>query len=188
MAVTTSPLLQRASHLLPKGTALPDAVWAQRHRWIQNLLWIHVPMVFLFALVRGENPLHGLLEAGAVAGFGVAAHIVRSQRRQTTVVTALGLLTSSAVLVHLSGGMIEMHFHYFVMVGVITLYQDWYPFLIAIGYVVLQHGFAGLADPSAVYNHEAAINNPFKWAAVHGLFILGMSCAGIASWRLNELF
>ena len=188
MAVTTPSLRQRASHLLPKGTALPDEVWAQRHRWILNLLRAHVPLIFLFAQVRGESPLHGLVEAGAVAAFAVAAAVARAQRRRTTITTALGLLTSSAVLVHLSGGMIEMHFHYFVMVGVITLYQDWHPFLIAIGYVVLQHGFGGLADPSAVYNHDAAVNNPFKWAAVHGFFILGMSCAGIASWRLNELF
>ena len=187
MAVTSS-LLPRARHLLPRGTALPGEVWAQRHRWILNLLWIHVPLVFLFAVVRGESALHGAVEAAAVGTFAVAARVVRAQRRQTTVLTALGLLTSSAVLVHLSGGMIEMHFHYFVMVGVITLYQDWYPFLIAIGYVVLQHGFAGIADPSAVYNHQAAIDNPWKWAAVHGFFILGMSSAGIASWRLNELF
>ena len=187
MAVTPS-LLQRASHLLPKGTALPDEVWAQRHRWILNLLWAHVPIVFTFALVQGETPGHAALETSLVVAFGVLAVVVKGHRRLTTIVTAVGLLTSSAVLVHLSNGMIEMHFHYFVMVGVITLYQDWYPFLVAIGYVVLQHGFAGLVDPAAVYNHQAAIDNPWKWAAVHGFFILGMSCAGIASWRLNELF
>lgn len=187
MAVTAS-LRSRARHLLPKGTALPEEVWALRHRAILNLLWAHVGVVFVFAQVRGESPLHGAVVAAVVAAFAVAARAVRAHRRQTTVLTALGLLTSSAVLVHLSGGMIEMHFHYFVMVGVITLYQDWYPFLIAIGYVVLQHGFAGLVDPSAVYNHAAAVNNPWKWAGVHGFFILGMSAAGIASWRLNELF
>ena len=109
-------------------------------------------------------------------------------RRVSTVLTAVGLLTCSAVLVHLSGGVIEMHFHYFVMVGVITLYQDWWPFLIAIGYVVLQHGLAGAIDPNAVYNHPDAIEHPWQWAAIHGLFILGMSSAGIASWRLNESF
>jgi diguanylate cyclase (GGDEF)-like protein/PAS domain S-box-containing protein len=98
----------------------------------------------------------------------------------------VGLLTCSALLVQLSGGLIEMHFHFFVMVGVITLYQDWWPFLIAIGYVVLQHGFAGIADPSAVYNHAEAVQHPWKWAAVHGFFVLGMSSAGIASWKLNE--
>jgi diguanylate cyclase (GGDEF)-like protein len=33
----------------------------------------------------------------------------------------LGLITASAVIVHVSGGVVEAHFHFFVMVGVITL-------------------------------------------------------------------
>ena len=35
---------------------------------------------------------------------------------------------ASALLVHLSGGRIELHFHFFVMMSVIVLYQDWLPF------------------------------------------------------------
>ncbi|HET9770983.1 MAG TPA: EAL domain-containing protein, partial [Acidimicrobiia bacterium] len=97
-----------------------------------------------------------------------------------------GLLTSSAVLVHLSGGLIEMHFHYFVIVGVVALYQDWRPFLVAITYVVLQHGVAGAVDPTVVYAHADAINRPWHFAALHGFFILGMSGTGLISWRLNE--
>jgi diguanylate cyclase (GGDEF)-like protein/PAS domain S-box-containing protein len=181
-------VLTRVKNWLPKGGALPDEVWAERHRWILILLFLHVPVVFGFALARGNGAAHGLLESSAVGAFGLAALAARRERRQSTVLTAMGLLTASAVLVHLSGGMIEMHFHYFVMVGVITLYQDWWPFLIAIGYVVLQHGFAGIADPSAVYNHHAAVANPWKWAGIHGFFVLAMSAAGIASWRLNEAF
>ena len=53
---------------------------------------------------------------------------------------SLGLVMTSAVLVHLSGGYIEMHFHFFVMVALLALYQDWTPFLLAIGFVVLHHG------------------------------------------------
>ena len=56
------------------------------------------------------------------------------------VAASFGLITASAMLVHLSGGYIEAHFHFFVMIGVLTLYQDWVPFLVAIGYVVLHHG------------------------------------------------
>jgi hypothetical protein len=93
---------------LPKGTALPDEIWAQRHRSILRLLWAHVPIVFVFALARGESPLHGAVEAGAVAAFALTAVFLRTDRRPATVTTALGLLTSSAVLVHLSGGTIEM--------------------------------------------------------------------------------
>jgi hypothetical protein len=32
-----------------------------------------------------------------------------------------GLVTASALLVHLSGGTIEVHFHFFVMVGLIEV-------------------------------------------------------------------
>ena len=48
---------------------------------------------------------------------------------------SLGLLTSSAFIVHLSNGNIEAHFHFFVVISVVTLYQDWVPFLLAIGMV-----------------------------------------------------
>ena len=174
--------------LLPKGTALPHDVWAQRHRWILTILWLHVPALLAFALLRGNSLLHGLAECSAVAGLALIATRSLAYRRLSTVTAAVGLLTSSAVLVHLSDGSIEMHFHFFVMVGVVTLYQDWWPFLAAIGYVVLQHGVAGAIAPASVYNHQSAIDHPWRWAGVHGLFILAMSCAGIASWKLNESF
>jgi diguanylate cyclase (GGDEF)-like protein len=178
----------RLRRWLPAGSPLPDEVWAQRHRWILVLLTAHVPALFLFAVVRHESLLYAATAAALVAAFPGLAVVVHQHRRLTTITAAMGLLTCSAVLVRLSGGMIEMHFHYFVMVGVITLYQDWWPFLIAIGYVVLQHGLAGAIDPTSVYNHPEAIRHPWQWAAVHGLFILGMSSTGIASWRLNESF
>ncbi len=30
------------------------------------------------------------------------------------------------------------------------------------------------------------MSGPWKWAAVHGAFILAMSVAGVLAWRLNE--
>jgi diguanylate cyclase (GGDEF)-like protein len=178
--------LARVRNWLPEGNTLPDDVWARRHQRILVLVWLHVPALFLFALARRQSVAHSLVEAMSVAVFAGAASSLRSHRRLSTVITALGLFTSSAVLVHLSGGMIEMHFHYFVMVGVVTLYQDWRPFLFAIAYVVFQHGLAGAVAPESVYNHAAAIDHPWRWAGIHGLFIMGMSAAGIASWRVNE--
>src|SRR5205085_10074935 len=69
----------------------------------------------------------------------------------------------------------------------VTLYQDWLPFLIAVAYVVLQHGVAGAIAPASVFNHQSAIDHPWTWAAIHGVFIGAMSFAAIASWKLNEL-
>src|SRR2546423_1281611 len=179
--------ISRLRAALPQGRSLPDAVWAERHRRILVLLWLHVPGLFVFALVRHQTVLHGLFEAGLVANFPVAAEVFHGRRRLATVIASLGLLTCSAVLVHLSGGVVEAHFHYFVMVGVVTLYQDWLPFLLAIAYVVFQHGVAGAIAPGSVYNHRSAIDHPWTWAGIHGAFIGAMSFAAIASWKLNEL-
>src|SRR5258705_816084 len=185
--VSSERFMSRLRALLPRGGSLPEAVWADRHRKILILLWLHVPGLFLFSLVRHQTVLHSVVEAGLVANFAVAAEVLRHRRRLSTVIASLGLLTCSAVLVHLSGGVVEAHFHYFVMVGVVTLYQDWWPFLIAVAYVVLQHGVAGVIAPASVYNHQSAIDHPWRWAGIHGGFILAMSWAGIASWKLNEL-
>jgi diguanylate cyclase (GGDEF)-like protein len=174
-------------HHLPRGGHLPAEVWAHRHRGILVLLWAHVPTIFVFGLVQGVTVDHALLESLPVVALAVGATSTVVPQRVRAVVAALGLLTSSALLVHLSGGVIELHFHFFVMVGVITLYQDWWPFLAAIGYVVLHHGTIGTLSPESVYNHPAAINSPWRWAGIHGFFVLGMSVAGILSWRLNEV-
>jgi len=168
------------------GSTLPDELWAQRHRWILGLLWLHVPAVYLFALAQGVGVAHAAEEASIVVAFAAAGTVLRQRRRLSTVVTSTGLMATSAVLVHLSHGSIEMHFHYFVMVGVVALYQDWLPFVVAIGFVVLQHGIAGALNPHDVYNHPPATRQPWRWAAIHGGFIMAMSATGIASWRLNE--
>ena len=179
-------LVRDARSLLPSGGTLPLGVWRRRHRGIVVLLWLHVPALIGFGLVRGRGPVHLLVETAPVAVLAGLSGALRQRRRLSTVIAALGLMTCSAILVHLSGGVIEMHFHFFVMVGVVALYQDWWPFLVAIGYVVVQHGVGGALWPEHVYNHPAAVANPWKWAGIHGFFILGLSAAGVLSWRLNE--
>lgn len=170
---------------LPRGGRLPDDVWLARHRGILALLWLHVPVIFAIVL-RDDSVGHAAFEAGLVAGVAGLAHLARPFRRLCTALVSFGLFTCSAILIHLSGGLIEMHFHYFVMIGVVTLYQEWWPFLQAVGYVVAHHTLAALIDPSAVYNHPAAVESPVLWAGIHGFFILGMSATGIVTWRLNE--
>jgi PAS domain S-box-containing protein len=172
--------------LLPRGGALPDDAWLPRHRVILGLLALHVPGIFLFALYQGYGSVHALLEVLPVAGLAVCAYRSTKRRQTSTVCASIGLITASATLVHLSGGMIEAHFHFFVMVGVISLYQDWRPFLAAIGFVLLQHGIVGVLAPHDVYNHPGAEQHPWVWAGVHGGFILAMSLAGMANWKFSE--
>ena len=171
---------------LPKGQLLAEDVWRKRHRTLTYLLWVHVVGIFIFGLVRGYTLLHMTFEASLVGVFAVLALSGVGSRRFSSAMAALGLIMSSAVLVHLSGGTIEMHFHFFVMVGILTLYQDWLPFLLAIGFVVVHHAVLGTLRPTDVYNHQSAIDHPLRWAIIHGVFVLAASAASIVAWRLNE--
>lgn len=172
--------------MLPKGRGLPEDVWNARHRSILLLLWLHVPVVLIFALATGYDLVHANVEAVAVAVPALVATWSRPSHNVRSVAASFGLMTSSAVLVHLSGGYIEAHFHFFVVVGVLALYQHWAPFLIAVGYVVAHHAVAGVFYPQSVFNHQAALNAPLVWAAIHGAFILAASIVSLFAWRLVE--
>ncbi len=172
--------------LIPRGLALPDDVWRRRHRAFILLLWAHALGISVFAVGKGYGVSHALLEGSFVAGAAVLASWQRPRRAVRAGFASLGLLTASAELVHLSGGYIEFHFHFFVMVALMALYQHWVPFLLAVGYVVLHHGIVGVLDPTGVYNHPGAWEHPWRWAAVHGFFIAAASIVSLTAWRLNE--
>lgn len=176
---------RRLAAWFPAGRPLGDATWQQRHRSIVVLAWLHVGGLGVYGVVRGFPLLHLGLEVGAIALLATAAALVHTRMAQASAAT-LALVSCSALLVHLSDGLIEAHFHFFIVVGVVTLYQSWLPFGLAMAYVVAHHGTVGVLDPSSVYNHPAAINSPWLWAAIHGLFVTGAALAGMRSWKLAE--
>ncbi|SDJ69147.1 Methyl-accepting chemotaxis protein [Halovenus aranensis] len=183
---------------VPQGRSIPDDTWTARHRGILPLLFAHPPLLLLLGLFDGHDPyLTGatfdaeplgvvLFEVGSITALAVLASVSRLDRRVRTFIAALGLMTGSASLVHFSGGFIEAHFHFFVMVGVVAIYEDWLPYILAILYVALQHGAAGMYFPEAVYNHAAAIANPWRWGFIHAVFILGLAGAIVMHWRSIE--
>ena len=98
----------------------------------------------------------------------------------------MGLLTGSAALVDISGGLTEMHFSFFVVIVVLTLYEDWVPFLVAVAFVLIHHGVMGTLDPSAVFDTRAAQEHPWAYAGLHALFVALAGVAGVTAWGLNE--
>jgi diguanylate cyclase (GGDEF)-like protein/PAS domain S-box-containing protein len=179
--------LRRARWALPEGGALPVDAWQSRHQVILSLVALHAVGIFAFGLFVGAGPIHSLIEGSAVVLWALAANCSGFGQRTRSVAASFGLLTASALLVHLANGAIEAHFHFFVMIAVIALYQDWVPFLFAIGFVVVEHGLVGVVLPSAVYDHTDAWAEPWKWAIIHAAFVVGASAAHIAHWRLSEL-
>jgi diguanylate cyclase (GGDEF)-like protein len=178
--------LRRLRTYLPEGRLLPEPAWRQRHRAIVRLLWLHAVGLALFGVAQGYGVLHSVTESSLVAAAAVFAGMRRPSRALRAGAASWGLITSSALLVHFWGGAIEAHFHFFFVVGVLTLYQDWFPFLLALVYVVLHHGLLGAIAPGSVYNHPAAVAQPWKWAGIHAIFVVATSIANLVTWRVNE--
>ena len=171
---------------LPQGYSLEREEWARRHRGIVWLLWLHAVCVPSFGLFTTRQVQLGFVGGITLVVLAVLATMHRLGRRAQAAVATSGLILASALLIHLSGGFIEAHFHFFVMMAVIVLYQDWMPFLLALVSVVVDHGVIGMLAPTLVYNHADAQHDPWMWALIHGAFILAECAALLVYWRVNE--
>lgn len=74
---------------------------------------------------------------------------------------ALAQMLMSALLIHLSGGRIETHFHVFASLAFLAFYRDWRVFITASLVVALDHGLRGAFWPRSVYG--TSFVEPFRW-------------------------
>ena len=151
-----------------------------------RLLWAHVPVLFAWGMLLGHPLWHSALDVAPIVFCGAVASYPRLTQVSRSSAVSIGLLSCSAIVVHLMNGAIEGHFHFFVMVSVLALYEEWFPYLLAFGFVFVEHGVLGVLAPSSVYNHHAAIAHPWRWAGIHAAFIGGLGLVNLAHWRLNE--
>ena len=150
------------------------------------LLWGSTAALGAYSLIQGYGFDHILLHLGPVIALALLADLSVLGQRMQALIVALGLMTASAVLVHTSGGLIEAHFAFFVFIVALTIYEDWLPFLIAIGFVLLHHGVYGMFDSAGVFNAEGHADAPWKWALIHAGFVGAAGLAGVIAWRFNE--
>ena len=151
------------------------------------LLGLNIIIVSIYAVAeRGSAAIQYIAEPAAMLAFAALAGWTAASRKWRSLSASMGLLTGAAALVDISGGLTEMHFSFFVVILVLTLYEEWAPFLLAVAFVLIHHGVMGTIDPSAVFDTRAARAHPWTWAGIHALFISVAGAAGVTAWGLNE--
>ncbi|NAZ74345.1 SpoIIE family protein phosphatase [Kineococcus sp. T13] len=184
---------------LPQGTPLPDDIWRGRHRTFLSAAWLACVAASAWA-VSAEGLRHALadtlpialaaLTATALSIVSVAGSRLTSRRwgrEAASCAAMLALVAVAALAVHLSGGLIETHFLFFIAVGAAAAYQTWAPFLTAVGFVVVHHGLLASTSEHEIFNHPAGQQHPWLWALVHGALLALAAAVGIASWRAEEV-
>jgi methyl-accepting chemotaxis protein len=183
---------------------LSNTAFAARHRVLRVILWLHLPVVTAVAVLTGHAgigvPAAG--HAGHAGGQVPIEHVVMvwlfiagallcallsgmGSRRTRAITVSFGLLLAASALVHGGGGMTDLHFHYFVVLALISLYQDWVAFALAIAIVALHHLGLGLIMPTLVFSSPEAQAHPFRYAMLHAVFVLCMCAAQVAYWKFS---
>ncbi len=178
--VRLAPLLR----YLPMGQRLPDEDFEKRHKLMMWAVIAHFPFLFVVAVANGETVAHTLVDLGQLLVALALAWFGRS-RGVRAVGAAAGLVQASALLVHFTNGLIESHFHFFVLLPLIALYQDWRPFIVSVVFVALHHAVVGTIAPESVYNHLPAQNDPITWAIIHAGFVVVLVVILIIGWNFS---
>jgi len=100
-----------------------------------------------------------LVLGGVLSALPVMLAFFRPGSPVTRHVIAASQMLWSALLIHLSGGRIETHFHVFGSLAFISFYRDWKVLLTATVVVATDHLLRGIFWPESVYG----IANPEWW-------------------------
>ena len=98
---------------------------------------------------------------GAIASLPVYLAYKRSGSVLTRHTIAVAQMIFSALLIHLTGGRIETHFHVFGSLAFLAFYRDWRVLITATVVVAVDHAARGLFWPQSVFGILTA--SPWRW-------------------------
>jgi hypothetical protein len=133
------------------------AVWISPRTWIgttSQLHWHVYAAIFL---------------GGFIAALPVVMVWKQPGQVLTRHVVAVAQMLFSALLIHLTGGRIETHFHVFGSLAFLAFYRDWRVLLSATVVVALDHFLRGTFWPQSVFGVLYA--SPWRWVEHAGWVI-----------------
>ena len=88
---------------LPRGNTLSEKAWRRRHEFLQWVLFLHLPALYLFGVALGNGELTTAAVLIAPLLCLILGRLVQNRRLASLFITA-GLVYCSAALVGLSYG------------------------------------------------------------------------------------
>jgi two-component system, sensor histidine kinase and response regulator len=143
------------------------SLWVSPRAWSGSTSQLHVHVwaaVFL---------------GGGITVFPVVLALLRPGETMTRHTIAVGQMLMSALLIHLTGGRIETHFHVFGSLAFLAFYRDWRVLVPATIVVAADHLLRGLFWPQSVYG--VVVASQWRWVehaawVVFEDIVLVMSC------------
>ncbi len=137
--------------------------WARTDRMFAALLafqWVFGIVIAFFVSPRTwsgiESAIHPHLVAAVLLGCVIAALPIALALRQpgalsTRIVIAIAQMLYASLLIHLTGGRIETHFHIFGSLAFLAFYRDFRVLIVATGVIAADHLLRGMFLPLSVF-------------------------------------
>ncbi|CAA9361080.1 MAG: hypothetical protein AVDCRST_MAG89-3749, partial [uncultured Gemmatimonadetes bacterium] len=125
--------------------SLLAATYRAADGWFFWLLAAHLPLIAGLSLMRGTWLAALAFGVPVIAAAMAAARLARGTFFARCAV-ATSLLLLSALIIHQSGGMIEMHFHIFAILSFLLMYRDWRVPVVGAAVVAVYHAAAHVAQ------------------------------------------
>ncbi|HKS36395.1 MAG TPA: response regulator [Verrucomicrobiae bacterium] len=122
--------------------------------------------------IYSQTHLHvwaALFLGGLITVFPVYLALRHAGRVLTRHTVAVSQMLMGALLIHLTGGRIETHFHVFGSLAFLAFYRDWRVLISATVVVAVDHALRGLFWPQSVFGVLAA--SPWRWVEHAGWVI-----------------
>lgn len=98
---------------------------------------------------------------GLVAGFPALLAWFQPGERATRLCIGVAFAAMGGLFVHVGGGRIEFHFHYFASMAVLSLYRDWRVLIAATAVAALDHAGRGMFWPQSMYGLDTV--SKLRW-------------------------
>ncbi len=155
------------------------AYWISPLTWAGSTSQVHIHVwaaVILGGVISAVPILLAIFNAGSVT---------------TRYVIAVGQMLTSALLIHLTGGRIETHFHVFGSLAFLAFYRDWRVLVPATIVIAADHFIRGIYFPQSVYGVLVASNWRFLehagWVVFEDIVLVWSCVRGTQHiWRVAD--
>ena len=129
-------------------------VWLMPGQWIAGILIALLVSPRAWAGTASQIHTHvwaAIFLGGLFTGLPVFLALRRPGTASTRHVIAVAQMLTSGLLVHLTGGRIETHFHLFASLAFLAFYRDWRVLVTATVVTAADHILRGAINPQSIY-------------------------------------
>jgi signal transduction histidine kinase len=151
------------------------AIWNTPKTWSGNYSELHLHIYMSIFL------------GGILAAFPIYVTLTKSGQYANRFIVAATQILFSMLLIHLTGGRIETHFHIFVSLAFLATYRDYRPILLATFITAADHLIRGIYWPESVYGVLSA--SPMRalehsaWVVFEDIILIALIQSGIKEFQ-----